>query len=211
MGGGGGPGAYIDGIVIQGFRTYQFDFEGRGITEVGQVWADNPIGTCGLSQSSTGILIGPSASIHAHQIYISAQWAGMIILGNGAESTTDLLSINSAIVGLELGDENYSGNINVANAYFNGIQGPAIYIGHVNAGYHSLRTVMTNAMTAYNRSPPYVQSAPGIVTNIGLGSLGQFSIASFQTDLPNGTNPFQIGAFIAGQGSADTLAGITFP
>jgi hypothetical protein len=211
MGGSGGPGAYVDGIVIQGFRTYQFDFEGHGVTEVGQIWADNPISSCGLSQSSTGVLIGPHAGIHAHQIYISAQWAGMILLGNGAESTTDFLTIDSAIVGLELGDASYSGNINPSNAYFNNIQGPAIYVGHANAGYHSQRTVISNTMTGSNRLPPYIQSAPGIVTSIGLGSTGQFSVESLQTDLPKGINPFQSGAFIAGPGSTDTLSGITFP
>jgi hypothetical protein len=66
-------------------------------------------------------------------------------------------------------------------------------------------------MTGSNRLPPYIQSAPGIVTSIGLGSNGQFSVESLQTDLPKGINPFQSGAFIAGPGSTDTLSGITFP
>jgi hypothetical protein len=166
MGGSGGPGALVDGIVVQGFDTYQYDFEGASLTEVGQIWADNPIGACGPPSKSVGVLIGPSASIHANHVYISAQWAGMISLGNGAETSIGtILSINAATVGLLLGDPNHSGNVDSFLTSIADVSGPAIWVGHINPGYHSERTVLSRT--------------GGIQSNVPL-SAEQFSIRSLQ-------------------------------
>jgi hypothetical protein len=166
MGGSGGPGALVDGIVVQGFETYQYDFA-SGLTEVGQIWADNPIGACGPPSKSVGVLIGPSASIHANHVYISAQWAGMISLGDGAETSVGtILSISAATVGLLLGDPNHSGNVDSFLTSIADVSGPAIWVGHINPGYHSERTVLSRT--------------GGIQSNVPL-SAEQFNIRSLQT------------------------------
>jgi len=147
MGGVGGPGAYLDDIVVQDFQTAQYDFEGGGTTLIGKIWADNINGVISCPYRAYGVIVGPNTSITANEVLIAQQADGIMLLGNGALTSVASLQITNTYnggAGIVLGDNSHSGNLSAGVVQIANGGNEAVYWAHANSFFGVGTLVLAN-------------------------------------------------------------------
>lgn len=172
----GAAGVWLDRVVVQPFKTADYDFENSVI--LGNIWADGITAKCG-GDNSVGVIVAPGAVVYGGSININGNGTGLV--DRGAIAHLGFLNVDfesgDCIV---LGDMAHPGRLQVGGLAGGSCGGYAVHVA--NAG-SVLRTDDFGMAKVHGGKPPYFFAE----RPTALGS--NFYVGKLETDL-GAANPF---------------------